>query len=172
MGRSELVEAVLLRSTHRHPGPDPLLAGPVELVRAGGLVGSTEIGFTAPGVAVSLGWGPDPALRVVRTVRQVKEEPGLLAQATWTPKRIQRYEVELAFSNLGSGRPILVVEDRIPVSELEGVEIEFDATATTPPVKPDADGTCRWTLTLVPHGRAEVLLRWRQRSRTDLVMTG
>lgn len=53
-------------SRHLNESAEPLLAGPVDLIRAGGVQGRSEIGYVAPGEAFDLVWGPDRDLRVRR----------------------------------------------------------------------------------------------------------
>ncbi len=154
--QGELAAAAVLKTVQANAAAQPLLAGPVDLIRNGGLVGRTSILYVAPGAQFTLGWGPDAAVRVRRNAWTQEEKAGLLSG--WTP---QLHLVDLAFSNLsGEARTLRVVE-RIPVSELQQVKVELDAAATLPKTAPDADGMCAWTVTLPPRGHGEVTLRWR-----------
>jgi uncharacterized protein (TIGR02231 family) len=152
----ELLAAAVLRTRLANPLPMPLLAGPVDLIRDGGLAGRGSIAYVAPGAGFDLGWGGDAAVRVRRSAQAVEEKPSALS--AWTPRR---HEVDVVLLNLGGEAKTLVVAERIPVSELEQVRVELDAAETRPPATADADGICRWEITLAPRGRSEVRLRWR-----------
>jgi uncharacterized protein (TIGR02231 family) len=159
----EITPAAVLRSRQTNPLPAPLLAGPVDLIRGGGLAGRASIAYVAAGAAFDLGWGPDAAIRVRRSERTVEEKAGVLSG--WTPRL---HAVDLVISNLGGEVRRLAVAERVPVSEVEQVKIEVDA-ATAPPAKPDADGICRWDVHLSANGRSEVRLRWRMLTKGDVV---
>ena len=151
----ELAWAAILKTTQSNAAAQPLLAGPVDLIRNGGLVGRASILYVAPGARFDLGWGPDAAVRVHRQAWSQEEKAGLMS--SWQPTLTF---VDLALSNLaGEARTLRVVE-RIPVSEVQQVKIELD-NATAPATKPDAEGMCAWTVTLPPRGHTEVKLRWR-----------
>lgn len=160
---AEIAVAAVLRSRQSNPLPTPLLAGPVDLIRNGGLAGRASIAYVAAGAAFELGWGPDAAIRVRRSERTVDEKAGMLSG--WTPRL---HAVDLVISNLGGEVRRLAVAERVPVSEVEQVKVEVDA-ATSPPAKPDADGICRWDVQLCANGRSEVRLRWRMLTKGDVV---
>lgn len=160
---AEIAAAAVMRSRQANPLAVPLLAGPVDLIRGGGLAGRGSIAYVAPGAAFELGWGADAAVRVRRSERVAEEKAGALSG--WTPRR---HEVDLVLSNLGGEVRRLVVAERVPVSEVEQVRIKLDP-ATSPPAKPDADGICRWDIVLAGNGRSAVRLRWRLLTRGEVV---
>jgi uncharacterized protein (TIGR02231 family) len=152
---AELAPVAILKTSQANAAAQPLLAGPVDLIRNGGLVGRASILYVAPGARFDLGWGPDAAVRVHRQEWSQEEKAGVMS--SWQPTLTC---VDLAFSNLAGEPRTLTVVERVPVSEVQQVKIELDA-ATAPAAKPDAEGLCRWTVTLAPRGQAEVKLRWR-----------
>jgi len=109
----ELAAAVIVRTRAVHAGATPLLAGPVDLVRDGGYTGRTSILYVAPGERFELGWGADPALRLSRTAREKRDEPGVFG--SWTQLR---HRIAIRLSNLGATARTITVTERIPVSEL------------------------------------------------------
>jgi uncharacterized protein (TIGR02231 family) len=159
---AEIAEAAVLRTRVVNALPIPLLAGPVDLLRNGGLAGRASIAFVAPGAGFDLGWGPEAAVRVRRTHREVHEKGSMLSQ--WTPRL---HVTDLVLSNLGAAPQRLLVAERIPVSEVEQVRIEL-ADETSPAVTPDADGICRWTIDLPPNGRSEIHLHWRLLTKSQV----
>jgi uncharacterized protein (TIGR02231 family) len=161
----ELAEAVLVRAEQTNSGKSPLLAGPVDLVRESGFVGRTKLPLIAPNERFELGFGPDPHLRVRREVEWVDEDPGLLP--TSFIGRSHRVRVHL--SNLDDRPRKLTVTERIPVSEMEKVEIVFDEKKTTPRAKPDADGFVRWEVDLAARAQTTLSLRYVLRHHKDVV---
>lgn len=150
----ELAEAVVLRTEQVHPGPAPLLAGPVELVRDHGPAGRTSTRYVAAGERWALAWGPEPDLRVSRELQEVVEPAGI------TGRQTTRRTVVVRLSNLGPTPRQVEVTERIPVSEVEEVTVEVDRRASSPQAEPDRDGFLRWPVALAPHGTAEVRLAW------------
>jgi uncharacterized protein (TIGR02231 family) len=151
----ERAAAVLRRATFANEGATPILAGPVDLIADGGLVGRTVARFTAPGERVAMGFGPDPAIRVQRRADRVDRSAGLLAGRVRT-----EHTVTLLLSSIGTETRSFDVTERIPVSEVEQVKITFDREATVPPAVPDADGHLTWHVTLPPGGNRTMKLRY------------
>ncbi len=161
----ELAQAVLVRAEQSNAGSAPLLAGPVDLVRDSGFVGRTKLPLIAPGEKFELGFGPDPHVRLRREVELIDEEAGLLPSSYIG--RIHRVRVYL--SNLDTRPRTIAVTERVPVSEIEKVEITFDEKKTTPRARPDDDGFVRWNVELAARGRATLEMRYVIRRHKDVV---
>jgi len=161
---AELAEYVFLRSVQANASGKPLLAGPVELIRDGGFTGRTALLFVAPGENFELNWGPDPALRVRREVVQLKPEATLLTG--WTA---QESRIKVRLSNLASESREIVVRERIPVSEVEQVEVLPDERHTTANERPNKDGFYEWKVVLKAHGQESLELRYTLRKKTNVV---
>ena len=159
----ELAPVVLLKSTQQNRGAEPLLAGPVDLVRSSGLVGRTSILFVAPGERFDLGWGPEADLRLSREVDILEEKSRILS--SWI-ERDTRVRVRL--SNLGTAARKLVVTERVPVSEIEKVKIEVDPSRTTSKQRPDEHGFVRWTVDLSAFGHQELELTYQLKKHEDV----
>jgi len=160
----ELVPAVLLRSVQTNSGSQPLLAGPIDLVRDSGLVGRTQVLYVAPGEKFELGWGPESALRVQRTIEPLKDEETLLGN--WTTSA---HDVKVRLSNLGEEARIVRVRERVPVSEIEKVQIHTNRDHTTDKKAPDEHGLLEWEVRLAPLGHATVQLRCAIKKHSDVV---
>ncbi len=145
----ELTQAVIFKSLQVNISKYPLLAGPVNLIRNSGKVGSTVISYIAPGEAFDLGWGPDPELRVKRW--QVDSEVDSKALSTWEEIRKTTH---IRLSNIGNETKIIVLKERIPVSEIDAVEIRYDRAGATEKVQPDENGFLEWQVKIEPFGRA------------------
>ena len=149
----ERVEAVLLRSRHVNAAEHPLLAGPVDLIRNSGMVGRTSILFIAPGERFELGWGPDPALRVSRTVEALEHERKMMSSWTRKPRRVR-----VLLSNLAPTPATIEVTERMAVSEVAKVEVEL--IEATHRETADDDGFVTWTAELKGFGHEQLELTW------------
>ena len=158
----ELALAVMLRSRATNAGEHPLLAGPVDLVRQSGLVGRSSLLYVAPGERFELGWGPDSSLRVHREVEQREHERRMMSSWTRKPRRIK-----LKLSNLGPGAKTLEIKERVPVSEIEKVEVEV--TEASLGAKPDDEGFVTWELRLRGFDQDELALHWTLVVHDDVV---
>jgi Domain of unknown function (DUF4139)/N-terminal domain of unknown function (DUF4140) len=167
---------VHLRVRLVNTGSAPLLAGPVDLVMASGYVGRTEVGFVAANEQVHLGFGPEADVRIHRDETRERDDAGLLGG--WN---VQTVRVAVRLSNLGTARREVVVTERIPISELEQVEVKAsapDAYLLGADDRPggekitqvmartiDDRGLVSWTVELPPLGRRAVTLEYRVRSQ-------
>jgi uncharacterized protein (TIGR02231 family) len=148
----ELAEAVLLRSQQTNRGSQPLLAGPVRLIRNGGFMGRVQIPFVAAGEPFALGWGSLDDLQVARRTGQHSEE------TTLTRRTRHKVWTKVYLSNTGSEPRSVSVSERIPVSELEEVEVRLDRKELTPGATVDDDGHVTWEVELPPASRHELEL--------------
>lgn len=158
----ELDPAVFLRTRQTHRGTKPILAGPVDLIREGGLAGRTTVLFVAPGERFELGWGPMSELRVTREVHHGEPERRPLSAWTRRPRR-----VEIRLSNLGTNAHHVEVQERVAVSEIEKVQVEV--ADSDPAVIPDRDGFVRWTVRLRGSGHKTLSLSWTLVVHDDVV---
>nr|MBA3542478.1 DUF4139 domain-containing protein [Deltaproteobacteria bacterium] len=163
---------VHLRARLVNTGAMPLLAGPVDLIMASGYVGRAEVGFVAVGEKFALGFGPESDVRVHRTETRERDDAGLLGG--WN---VQTTRVAVRLSNLGAQRREIVVTERIPISEVEQVEVQVaasdafllasDGEAITQVTARAMDerGLVSWSVELPPHGRRAVTLEYRVKSQ-------
>jgi uncharacterized protein (TIGR02231 family) len=130
----ELAAVAHVRALTTWTGATPLLAGPVTLRREGEVVGTARLKFVGAGDAFELGFGPDEALRVRRSVGQSYDVRGI------TRRNYIEREVSLHVSNLSARERTLILIERLPVSEIEDVHVKPDAAN---PAEPDKDGFVR-----------------------------
>jgi uncharacterized protein (TIGR02231 family) len=159
----ELAPAVIRKTVQANTGSMPLLAGPVDLVAEGGFAGRTRVKLVAPNERFALGWGPDGAIRVHREVEQVDEETGLMGNMLTT-----RYFVTLRLSSIGAEERELEATERVPVSEIEQVEIAVDRKLTTQAKTPDENGFVRWDVRLPPFSREVLRLVYTIRKKKEV----
>ncbi|MCP4661287.1 MAG: DUF4139 domain-containing protein [bacterium] len=151
----EHAPAVIHKVSSAHAGDHPILAGPVDLIAEGGLVGRTSVLFVAPGERFALGFGPDPAIRVHRKSDAVEAKQNVLSRHLRTD-----YTVTLKLSNIGTEPRDFTVTERIPVSEVEQVKISFDAKASTPDARVDDHGFVAWNVSLPGDGNQTLKLHY------------
>lgn len=160
---SELENTVQQKTSLINESPRPILAGPVDLIRESGPVGQTKTLFVAPGERFDLGWGPENELRVARETKNMDPKHSMLRGWTHKTKKVQ-----LKISNIGRGTHHLEVIERVPVSELESVEIKVDGAETTASKQPDKDGFVRWLDTLRAGERRTFTLMYTVSTKRDV----
>ena len=160
---SELESTVQQKTTLVNESPRPVLAGPVDLIRDSGPIGQTKTLFVSPGERFDLGWGPEHELRVTRETKDLDPKHSKLSGWTHKTKR-----VEVKISNIGRGTHHLEVIERVPVSELESVEIKVDTKETTDARTPDKDGFVRWLDTLRAGERRTLTLSYTVSTKRDV----
>jgi uncharacterized protein (TIGR02231 family) len=161
---AELNPSAVTKVTLEHQGDCPILAGPVELIRNHGIVGRTSVLYVAPGERFALGFGPDPAIRVRRKVAEVEPKQAPLSRFV-----AKEHSVTLLVCNIGDVPKHILFTERIPVSEVEQVVIEFDASQSTVESKPDDDGIISWDVALPPGGTKTFCLRYTVKRRKQTV---
>ncbi|MGW0364440.1 DUF4139 domain-containing protein [Streptomyces sp. NPDC002990] len=134
-----------------------LLAGPVDLVRDSGFSGRGTLDFTAPGAPAELAFGSCDDLRVVRHAEESRDSAGI-TQRTVVTRTVRSHLSR--FSAAGEqGDRMVVLRERLPVSEVSAVEIRLRKESCSPPPDAvDAEGIARWNVTLPPSGRRTVTL--------------
>ncbi|MFI6144528.1 mucoidy inhibitor MuiA family protein [Streptomyces sp. NPDC051109] len=134
-----------------------LLAGPVDLVRTGGFSGRGTLDFTAPGAPVVLAFGSCDDHSVVREAEESRATAGITQRTVVT--RTVRLHLSRFSAPAEQGERVVVVRERIPVSEVSAVEVRLRKEACSPaPAEVDAEGIARWDVALPPGGRRTVTL--------------
>jgi uncharacterized protein (TIGR02231 family) len=161
----------------------PLLAGPVDLIMASGYVGRAEVGFVAAGEKFYLGFGPESEVRVHRAETRERDEAGLLGG--WNTQTVR---VAVRLSNLGTERREIDVTERVPISEVEQVDVQVsspDAYLLGTDDQPggeeisqvtaramDDNGLITWGVELPPLGRRAVTLEYKVKSQRGVAGAG
>jgi uncharacterized protein (TIGR02231 family) len=159
----ELSTSVIGKTEQTNASSLPLLAGPVDLLGDGGFAGRTQVRLVAPNERFALGWGPEAAVRVHRETEQTDQESGLMVNRVTT-----RYVVTVRLSNIGAEELAVKVVERVPVSEIEQVEITVDSEKTTESKAPDENGFLTWSVRLAPFGRQTLRLVYSVKRRKDV----
>ncbi len=151
---AELTELVSLVARFPNAGSQVLLAGPVDLIRQAGFVGRSQLKFAATGETIKLSFGSEDGLRVVRESEEKRDESRL------TGRRTRKRTVTLHVSNASPDAQKIVVEERVPVSEVKEVEIAVHAKECEPLPSVSKEGIARIELQLAPNGTRKAKLTW------------
>ncbi|MGV3620636.1 MAG: DUF4139 domain-containing protein, partial [Archangium sp.] len=115
---AELSSMVFVIARFPNSAGEVLLAGPVDLIRDAGLVGRGQLKYAAPGETVKLSFGNEDGVQIVRETDEKIEEARLTGRRTTTRK------VKLFVSNMRASSTKVIIEERVPVSEVKEVEIQ------------------------------------------------
>ncbi|MGW1842220.1 mucoidy inhibitor MuiA family protein [Streptomyces sp. NPDC001966] len=134
-----------------------LLAGPVDLVRGSGFGGRGTLDFTAPGTPAELAFGSCDDYRVVRRAEESRDSTGI-TQRTVVTRTVRLHLSRFSAPGEQDDR-VVVLRERVPVSEVSAVEIRLRKGSCSPaPDAVDAEGVVRWDVPLPPGGRRTVTL--------------
>ncbi|MFZ5446867.1 MAG: DUF4139 domain-containing protein, partial [Myxococcota bacterium] len=135
---AELTSLVFVLARFPNTSGQVLLAGPVDLIRDSGLVGRAQLKFAAPGETVKLSFGNEDGVQIVRHTDEKVEEARLTGRRTTTKS------VKLHVSNTRPQGIKLVIEERVPVSEVKEVEVQVLTKDCSPaPSTVTKDGIAR-----------------------------
>ena len=161
-----------LEASFRQNEDAPLLPGRVAIYRDGAFVGRGQIKAASKDETVRLGFGADDKVKIERSVVNRNEgSAGLIVTTSKTDERSFKTTVRN-----GHDFPIHVaIEDRLPVSENEDIQVEM-LPSTTPPTTSnlrDRRGVLEWAFEAKPGETRDIALAWRVRWPKDkgVVMT-
>jgi len=144
----------------------PLLPGRVAIYRDGVFVGRGQMTAASKDETVRLGFGADDKVKVERAV--VKRNEGSAGLILTTSKTDER-----AFKTVirnGHDFPIrIAIEDQLPVSENEDIQVEM-LSSTTPPTATnlrDKRGVLEWAFEAKPGEVRDIAFAWRVRWPKD-----
>jgi uncharacterized protein (TIGR02231 family) len=144
----------------------PLLPGRISIYRDGVFVGRGQMAAASKEEKVRLGFGADDKVKIVRSV--VKRNEGSAGLIVTTSKTDER-SFRTAIRN-GHDFPIRVaVEDQLPVSENDDIQVEM-LPSTTPPTTTnvrDKRGVLEWAVEVGPSEAREIAFAWRVRWPKD-----
>jgi uncharacterized protein (TIGR02231 family) len=144
----------------------PLLPGRVSIYRDGSFVGRGQMAAASKDETVRLGFGADDKIKIERAVVKRNEgSAGLIVTTSKTDERSFKTTVRN-----GHDFPIkIAIEDQLPVSENEEIQVEM-LPATTPPTATnlrDKRGVLEWAYDAKPGEVREIAFAWRVRWPKD-----
>jgi uncharacterized protein (TIGR02231 family) len=149
-----------LEASFRQSEDAPLLPGRVAIYRDGTLVGRGQMKAASKDETVRLGFGADDKVKIERSVVNRNEgSAGLIVTTSKTDERSFKTNVRN-----GHDFPIRVaIEDRLPVSENEDIQVEM-LPSTTPPTASnirDKRGVLEWAFEAKPGEARDIAFGWR-----------
>jgi uncharacterized protein (TIGR02231 family) len=155
-----------LEASFRQSEDAPLLPGRVAIYRDGAFVGRGRMDAANKDEMVHLGFGADDKVKIERTVVKRSEgSAGLIVTTSKTDERSFKTSVRN-----GHDFPIRVaIQDQLPVSENEEIQVEM-LPATTPPTTSnvnDKRGVVEWAFEAKPGEVKDVTFAWRVRWPKD-----
>ena len=152
----EIARAVYLRCDTRNATAFPMLAGPVDIWRESGFIGTSHVKFIAPGAPMALSFGTDENLKVRRvSENNYHTDSGLISTSrTWT----RSWRVEIA--NYHPEAKTVRVREHIPVSDVEEVSVALAKTAPEPTEYNVKTGLLLWEVALDPGKTSVVRLEY------------
>jgi uncharacterized protein (TIGR02231 family) len=144
----------------------PLLPGRVAIYRDGMFVGRGQMAAASKDETVRLGFGADDKVKIERSVVKRNEgSSGLIVTTSKTDERAFKTSVRN-----GHEFPIRIsVEDQLPVSENEEIQVEM-LPSTTPPTATnlrDKRGVLEWAFEAKPGEIRDISFAWRLRWPKD-----
>jgi uncharacterized protein (TIGR02231 family) len=161
-----------LEASFKQSEDAPLLPGKVSIYRDGVFVGRGAMPAASKDETVRLGFGADDKVKIERTVLKRNEgSAGLIVTTSKTDERSFKTSVR-------NGHDFAIrvaIEDQLPVSENEEIQVEL-LPSTTPPTATnlrDKRGVLEWAFEAKPGEARDIAFAWRVRWPKDkgVVMT-
>ena len=161
------IPAAFLTAKVTHSSDFPLLAGSMNVFLDDTLVAASALPTVMPGEKFDLALGADEGITVKRKLNnRFTEDTGLVTKS----KRIT-YDITLSLQNNKKTAEKLVLTDQIPLSRHEKIIVKV-LSPTEREVKPEADGTLKWTINLNPGEQRDVPLKFSIEYPNDFPITG
>ena len=123
-----LAETAFLQASFKHAEDAPLLPGRVSIYRDGVFVGRSPMALAAKDETVRLGFGADEKVKVARTVvRRLEGTAGLIGSS-----KTDEREFKTTIRNAHEFPIRVAIEDQMPVSETEDIQVEMLPVSTPP----------------------------------------
>lgn len=129
----------------------PILAGPVVVMRGNEYAGRSRVDYVGAGETFELGFGVDSGVSIHRSLDDEHKTTAV------TGKNILHRTIDIFLSNLSSERRHMTVTERVPVSEIEEVEVK----KVEAEVQPDQDGYVEFAVELGPRSVSKHTIRYR-----------
>jgi uncharacterized protein (TIGR02231 family) len=158
-------ETAFLQATFRQAEDAPLLPGRVSLYRDGVFVGRSPMALAPKDETVRLGFGADEKVQITRAVmRRLEGTAGLIGSS-----KIDEREFKTTIRNGHDFAIRVAIEDQIPVSEVEDIQIEMLPVTTQPTTRDlrERRGVLEWAFEAKPGESRDVKLGWRARWPKD-----
>lgn len=154
-----------LEAQFRHAGAVPLMAGRIAVYRDGVFAGRYPLAAATRDDLVTIGFGPDDLVRIEhQVVRRTDGSAGIISSS-----RTEEQEFRVAVRNGAPSQRRIVIEDRMPVSEVQDIAVEPLPGMTAPTGREvrGRRGIVEWAFDLPAGGFNEIRHGWRLRWPSD-----
>jgi uncharacterized protein (TIGR02231 family) len=160
-----LTETAFLQATFKHAEDAPLLPGRVSIYRDGIFVGRSPMMLASKDETVRLGFGADEKVKIARTVVRKNEGTAGLIGSSKTDER----EFKTTVRNAHDFPIKVAIEDQLPVSENDEIQVEMLPLSTPPTARDlrDRRGVMEWTFEAKPGDIRDIKFGWRLRWPKD-----
>jgi len=152
-----------LRANVTHTGDAPLLSGTAKVFLGPDYLGEASFPVLRQGDSTMLNLGIDPNLSVEwETLEDVRDNPGRFSLSD-TATITRRYRATLHLSAAARSRVTVLVEEALPSSADDRVDVEITKLTPNPLAGPEdlieqeERGVYRWTFTMAPGSKQAVL---------------
>jgi len=160
-----LSETAFLQASFKQAEDAPLLPGRVSIYRDGVFVGRSPMALAAKDETVRLGFGADEKVKITRTLaRRLEGTAGLIGSS-----KVDEREFKTVIRSGHDFAIRVAIEDQIPVSEVEDIQVEMLPVTTQPTTRDlrDRRGVLEWAFELKPSETRDIKLGWRLRWPKD-----
>ena len=151
----KLLRYVYLKCKTTNKTRFPLLAGPVDIFRQSGFMGTSSLKFVAPGKKVELSFGIDEDLKIIR-----RRDPGSTFSKKSGRKVTHHFAFDTEVANYKETDQKVTVIDNYPVSDLEEVAVELSPLTTRPDRHLQKKGRLEWDVSLKPGEKRVIHLKY------------
>ena len=163
----KLVRSVYLRGDTTNKSAFPMLAGPVDIWRGGGFIGTSRLKFTAPGAPLALSLGADENLKVRRVCHlDTWRDEGILGG-----RRVRHYGYRIEVANYLDHAETVRIRENYPVSDLEEVKVELLDRTTAAKDHDAKQGLLMWELAIPSGETRSVVLEYQVSMPKDFAWT-
>ena len=137
----------------------------MSIYRDGVFVGRSPMTLAAKDEVVRLGFGADEKVKVARTVvRRIEGTAGLIGSS-----KTDEREFKTVIRNAHAFAIRVAIEDQLPVSETEDIQVEMLPVSTPPTARDlrDRRGMMEWAFEAKPGETREIKFGWRVRWPKD-----
>ncbi len=160
-----LSETAFLQASFKHSDDAPLLPGRAAIYRDGVFVGHSPMALAAKDETVRLGFGADEKVKITRTVtRRLEGTAGLIGSS-----KVDEREFKTSIRNGHDFAVQFAIEDQVPVSDSEDIQVEMLPITTSPTKRDlrDRRGVLEWAFEAKPGESRDIKLGWRVRWPKD-----
>jgi uncharacterized protein (TIGR02231 family) len=160
-----LSETAFLQASFKHGDDAPLLPGRAAIYRDGVFVGHSPMALAAKDETVRLGFGADEKVKITRTVtRRLEGTAGLIGSS-----KVDEREFKTSIRNGHDFAVQFAIEDQVPVSDSEDIQVEMLPITTSPTKRDlrDRRGVLEWAFEAKPGESRDIKLGWRVRWPKD-----